>query len=101
MHGGINPAQKIIGGIVGATYVSRVCCAVDHSQQGVNSLENIVGGFVPTLSLLPCIDDTLVVAEKLEMNIGGASVEESEDEKLEADALGPANVAPSVAPAWA
>ena len=100
MHGRINPVQKIVGGIVGATYVSRVCCAVDRSQHGVNSLENVVGGFVLTSSLSPCIDDTLVVAEKLEMNVGGASVEESEDEKLEADALGPANVMPSVAPAW-
>ena len=99
MHGGINPARKIVGGIVGAMYVSRVRCAVDHRQRGVNSLENVVGGFVPTSSLLPCINDTLVVTKKLEMNVGGASVEESEDEKLEADALGPANVTPSVAPA--
>ena len=101
MHGGINPARKIVGGIVGATYVSRVRCAVDRGQRSVNSLENVIGGFVPTSSLLPCIDDTLVVAEKLEMNVRGTSVEESKDEKLEANTLGPANVVPSIAPAWA
>ena len=100
MHGGINPTQKIIGGIVGTTYVSRVRCAVDCSQRSVNSLENIVGGFVPTSSLSPCIDDALVVAEKLEMSVGGAGVKESKDEKLKADTLSPANVAPSVVPAW-
>lgn len=71
MHGGINPARKIIGGIFGAMYVSRVQCAVDCSQRGLNLLENVIGGFVPTLSLSLCINDTLIVPEKLEMNVGG------------------------------
>ena len=58
----------------------------------VNLLEGVVCGFVAASSLAPAVDNSHVVSENLEMNIGGSGVEDGTDEELKSNALGPSNI---------
>ena len=92
MQGGIYSVQKRVGGIVFAADVSSMDCAMCRCQGRMNALEEVIGGSVATSTFRPPIDDTLVVSENLDMDVGGAKVQDGEDEQLETDALSPANV---------
>ena len=70
------------------------------SQGGVNLLEGVVCGFVVAASLAPAVDDSHVVSENLEMNIGGSGMEDGADKELKSNALGPSNVASALIPIW-
>lgn len=59
---------------------------------------------VATTAIVPGIDDTLVVAEQMEVPffVRGDVIQDGEDEKLKANAFGPADVTLSIAglPVW-
>lgn len=42
--------------------------------------EDIIGGFVAAVAFTPAVNNTLVVSENFEMNVGGTRVEESKGE---------------------
>ena len=92
MQGGIYSARKRVGRIVFAADVFGMDCAMCRHQGRMNALEDVVGGSVVTSTFRPPINDTLVVSENLDMNVGGAGVQDGEDEQLKTDTLGPANV---------
>lgn len=69
------------------------------SQSGIHLFEDIVGGFVLTAPFVPAFDNSLVVSEYLEMNVGGAIMEESKDEEFKTDTFNPPNVIPASIPA--
>ena len=101
MQWGINSARNTIGWVAGAGDVSSVCRAVCCSQGGVYSFEGVVCGFIPTAAFEPSVNDTLVVSENLEMNVGGAMVDEGTNDEFETNALGPTNVSVFSVPIWA
>ena len=74
-----------------------MCC----SQGGVNAFESVVCWFVSAAAFAPSLDDSLVVSENLEMNIGGAGMEGGKNEELEADTFCPSDVTTSSMPVWA
>ena len=66
----------------------------------MNPLEGVVCGFVAAASLVPAINDSHVVSENLEMNIGGSGVEDGADEELKSNALSSSNVMSAPFPIW-
>jgi hypothetical protein len=101
MQGGVYSARKPVCGVCGTRNVTGVGCAACLSQGGVYALECIVCRFVPATAVSPALDDALVVSGYLEMNVGGAGVEESADEQFETDSFCPANVPAPTTPSWA
>ena len=101
MQWGINSARNTIGWVAGTGDGSSVCRAVCCSQGGVYSFEGVVCGFILTAAFEPSVNDTLVVSENLEMNVGGTMVDEGTNDKFETDTLGPADVPVFSMPIWA
>ena len=73
-----------------------VCC----SQGGVNVFEGVVCWFVSAAAFAPSLNDSLVVSEYLEMNIGGAGMEDGKNEEFESNTFCPSDVAVSSVPVW-
>ena len=101
MQWGINSTQNTIGWVAGTGDVSSVGGAVCCSQGSVYSFEGVICGFIPAAAFEPSINDALVVSKNLEMNVGGAMVDEGTNDEFETDALGPANVPVFSVPIWA
>ena len=101
MQWGINSTQNTISWVAGAGDVSSVGRAVCCSQGGVYSFEGVICGFIPAAAFEPSVNDALVVSENLELNVGGAMVDEGTNDEFETDALSPADVPVFSVPIWA